>query len=636
MNGSALPHPDGASLDRLRELHRSGRIPADYPQIAGLLADLPDEDLIRAGRLLAQVPVEAVTAAAPGTPVVSVAITGHGTLAALVPALTAQLARHGLLLRATVTDHDSWVFALSDPGGELHAADPDLALCLLDATLVFDEVPVPWQPADVQRVLEEKIALLEALSTRFAEHARGTLVLATLPLPRRYTAQLIDHRSRARLGALWREANARLLRIAEGSPRVVVIDLDPLVAEGVAAHDARLSSYAKAHLPDALLAAFAAEVGQLAVQAAGRGRKCLVLDLDGTLWGGILAEDGVEGIEIGEGYRGEAFASFQRVVKQLGSQGVLLAVASKNDLDAVRAALAGHPGMVLREDDFVRIVANWQPKPHNLRALAAELNIGVDSLVFVDDSAAEIGMVRATLPQVATVPVGADPAGHTGALLRGGWFDTRELTAEDRARGGMYRTELARTDFQQGFDSVEEYLRALGVVVRLTEAAAADVPRVAQITLRTNQFNLTTQRLQPAEVAALAEDRDALVLAIGAADRFGSNGTVGAVFAHWEGTVLHLDNMLLSCRVFGRGIEQATLSTLLRHAAGHGATAVVGRYAPTRKNAKLRDFLPANGFTVTGEQAGATLYRHDLVSIAAVPGHLTLDAGFAQTVGARR
>jgi FkbH-like protein len=635
MNGSEVRPPEGAPLDELRALHRAGRVAADYPRVAGLLTAVSGADLVRAGRLLQQVPADDILAAAPDTPVVSAVVTGHGTLAALVPALTAELARHGFALRPTVTDHDSWVFELSDPASELYEADPDLALCVLDATAVFDEVPVPWQPQDVRQALDAKVSLIESLGSRFAQTARGTLVLNTIPLPRHFTAQLVDHRSRAQLGALWREANARLLRIAESNPKVVVIDLEPLIAEGVAAYDPRLSVYAKAHVPDALLAALATEVGHLARAVAGRGRKCLVLDLDGTLWGGILAEDGVEEIKIGEGYHGEAFAGFQRVIKQLGSQGILLAVASKNDLEPVRAAMAGHPGMVLREDDFVRVVANWQPKPLNLTALAEDLNIGVDSLVFVDDSPSEVGMVRTALPQVAVVPVGEDPAGHIAALLRDGWFDTRELTAEDRGRGGMYRTEMARKDFQSSFDSIDGYLRALEVTVRLTAVAEADVPRISQTTLRTNQFNLTTRRLQPGDVRALLESPDAVTVAIGAGDRFGSNGTVGAMFAHWQDKVLHLDNMLLSCRVFGRGIEQAALGSLLRYALDHGAEAVAGTYRPTKKNGKLRDFLPANGFTVVEESPDVTVYRHDLTSIAAVPGHLALDADFARTVGAR-
>ncbi|GAA3431806.1 hypothetical protein [Kutzneria kofuensis] len=319
-----------------------------YPQVPRLLARLPADDLLRAGRLLSRVSPDEVLRAHPTTPTLTIAVTGHGTLSALVPALTAQLARHGILLRPHLTDYDSYVFELSDPDSELHAANPDMALCVLDPAVVFDEVPTPWHVDDVEKVLAEKTALVEGIAARFADTARGVLVLNTVPLLRRHTGQLVDLKSRARLGVLWREFNARLLALVETNPSVVVIDLDPLVAEGVEVTDARLDSYAKAHLSQDLLAAYAREVGHLARNLAGRTKKCLAVDLDNTLWGGVLGDDGPEGIEIGGGYRGEAFRSFQRVVAQLGSQGVLLAAVSKNDPEPVRAVLREHPDMVLR------------------------------------------------------------------------------------------------------------------------------------------------------------------------------------------------------------------------------------------------------------------------------------------------
>jgi len=318
---------------------RIGDVAELYPQVPHLLATLPAEDLLRVGRLLSRVSPDEVLRTHPTTPTLTVAVTGHGTLSALVPALTAQLARHGILLRPHLTDHDSYVFELSDPDSELHAANPDLALCVLDPAVVFDEVPTPWQVDDAEKVLAEKTALIEGIAARFAATARGVLVLNTIPLLRRHTGQLVDLKSRARLGVLWREFNARLLALVETNPSVVVVDLDPLVAEGIEVTDARLDSYAKVHLSQDLLAAYAREVGHLARNLAGRTKKCLAVDLDNTVWGGVLGDDGPEGIEIGGGYRGEAFRSFQRVLAQLASQGVLLAAVSKNDPEPVRAVL---------------------------------------------------------------------------------------------------------------------------------------------------------------------------------------------------------------------------------------------------------------------------------------------------------
>ncbi|QFG20250.1 HAD family hydrolase [Actinomadura sp. WMMB 499] len=632
--GPAATGPAGPA--ELAELAAAGRLAAEYPRVPGLLSGVTGAELARAGRLLARLDPEEIARAHPGVPACTVAITGHGTVAGLVPDLTAELARHGMLLRSHLTPFGTYVSELLDPASGLYAAEPDLALCVLDGGVVFDEVPVPWTPDDVERTARQKAALLRGLAAAFAAAGRGTLVLNTVPLERRYTAQLVDHRARARLGVVWREFNTALLELAAEQPGVVVLDLDPLVGAAGAAEDPRPSVYAKAHLPAEVLTGYAREAGHLARHLAGRTGKCLVLDLDGTLWGGTLGDDGPDGIQVGEGPRGEAFAGFQRVVRQLGSQGVLLAAVSKNDADLVRSTLRDHPGMVLREDDFVRVVANWRPKPDNLAELAADLGLGVGGLVFVDDSPYERGLVAHRLPEVAVVAVDGEPAWHAARLLRDGWFDVVELTREDTARPARYRAELDRRDFSAGFDSLDDYLRELGVRVDIAPAGAADAARVSQLTLRTNQFNLTTRRLSPGEVAALAGDPDTPVLTVRAADRFGDNGLVGAVFLRRRGGVLHIDNFLLSCRVFARGIEQACMAAVLLHARDSGAREVLADYRPTPRNAGAREFYPRQGFRPAddaGGADGALLFRHDLRRVVPPPGHVRLTAGFAAPEG---
>ncbi|WP_214103100.1 HAD-IIIC family phosphatase [Acrocarpospora catenulata] len=626
--------------DTLAELHRAGRLAAEYPSVRGLLAELPDDALPRAGRFLARLDPAEVLAAHPATPSTTLYVTGHGTLAALTPALTAEFARHGLLAQVRLSDFDGWVTDLADPGSTLYAtlaaaAGPAFALCVLDPAIVIGELKPPWRAEDVHRVLTEKVALVERLAEVFARTTRGaTLVLNTLPLPRELTGQLVELRDRARLGAAWREANARLLRLDR--PEVVVVDLDPLLADGIRARDPRQSVYAKAHLSGELLAGYAREVGHLARQAAGLAKKCLVLDLDETLWGGVLGEVGPEGIEVAEGYRGEAFHRFQRVVKQLGSQGVLLAAVSKNDQEPVARTLREHPGMLLREEDFAQVRANWRPKHENLAELARDLNLGVDSFVFADDSPFECGLVRRELPGVAVVQVSGEPALHVEALLRDGWFDVPRLTAEDLARPARYREEHARQSFLESFDSLEAYLRELDIEVRVAPAEPAQLARVSQITLRTNQFNLTTRRLPPAEVRALTEDPDARVLTIASADRFGDNGLVGAVLLRRDGDVLRVENFLLSCRVFARGIEQAVLGAVLAHARGSGVREVRAGYRRTAKNGKVADFYPRAGFETVSAGPAEAEFRHDLARTPDAVPHIRLSADFGEQSPAGR
>ncbi|MFC3575156.1 HAD-IIIC family phosphatase [Streptomyces yaanensis] len=615
-------------------LHRSGRLAAEFsvlPGLFGALAHGPDAmaDLGRVGRLLARVDPDEIRHHHPDATPLTVTVSGHGTLDVLTGPLTAELARHGIPLRAVLGDHDSWRRDLQDTSSPLYAKDTDLSLIVLDSAHVLDELPLPWRVSDAAEAIGAKLKLITRLVEAYVAEASGTLVLNTLPLLTTQLRQLVDHRSRTELSVLWREFNTGLLRLALDHPRVHVVDLEPLVAESGPVRDTRLAVYTKEHLGSELLGRYAREVAHLARAVRGRTKKVLVVDLDNTLWDGILGDDGPDGIALSGTYRGEAFAAFQRVVKQLGSQGVLLAVCSKNDQEPVERVLADHPDMVLRPEDFVAVTANWRPKDGNLRDIAARLNLGIDSLVFADDSPFECGLVASGVPEVAVVRLDEEPALHIDRLLADGWFDTRELTEADRQRAGQYRADAGRRELLDTAATMEEYLQALDVRVTVAAVTEPDIPRISQITLRTNQFNLTTRRLQPDDVRRLLDSPRHLVLAVRSQDRFGDNGVVGAVFAECTDDGLRIDNVLLSCRVFARGIEQAALGALLAHARTAGATAAWASYRPTAKNHKVRDFYPSLGFETVAEGADGVLdFRHDLTQLPPVPPHVTLDATF--------
>lgn len=484
-------------LVRLRALHGEQRLAAEYPVVPGLLAELAQQDdgfaqLSRAGRLLAKLVPEDIAERHPGVVPATVAVTGHGTVDGLTAPLTAELARHGIPLRVRVGDHDLWLRDLQDTTSDLYAPGTELALCLLDAQIVFDELPLPWGTEDVARSVAGRLELLDQLASRYDEHGTGTLVLNTLPLLPQHTQQLVDHRSRTELSIIWREFNIGLLRLAAAHPRLHVVDLEPLIAESGPVRDPRLAAYAKVYLGEEVLARYARQTGHLLRTLRGRAKKVLVLDLDNTLWDGILGDDGPDGIAAATTYRGEVFGLLQRVAKQIGGQGVLLAVCSKNDREPVLAVLRDHPDMTLREADFVRIAANWEPKDGNIRDIAEQLNLGTDSFVFADDSPFERGLVASSLPEIAVIGLDEEPALHIDRLLADGWFDVRELTTEDRGRAVQYRQEAERQDLRRTTGSMEEYLRDLGVSVEVAPVRDHEVARVSQITLRTNQFNLTT------------------------------------------------------------------------------------------------------------------------------------------------
>lgn len=571
-------------------------------------------------------PLDALSAGpSADTEPVRISVTGSGTLDGLTASLTAEFARHGLRLHAAASDFGAWERELLDTRGEVYAPGTAFSLCVLDASVVFDALPLPWRVTDVADATTGLLARLDEHAARHAAHATGTLVLNTLPLLHTHTHQLVDLRARTELSALWREFTAGLLRLALRHPRLQVIDLDPLVALGGPVHDPRLATYAKARLGPELLAHYAREVGHLARSLHGRARKVLVLDADQTLWDGVLGDAGPGGVTAAGTFRGEAFRRFQRVVKQLAAQGVLLAVCSKNDREPLLAVLREHPDMVLREPDFVSVQASWDPKDEGLRRIATQLNLGIDSLVFADDSPFERGQIEGALPDVRLVPLDDEPALHPERLLADGWFDVPELSETDLRRAEQYRTESDRLRLRESAQSYEEYLAQLGVVVELARLRPHEVARVAQLTQRTNQFNLTALRMSGPDVQAYADAPGGLVLTVAARDKFGDNGLVGAVFVRRDpADGWHIDNALLSCRVFGRGIEQAAFAALLAQARASGAPAVHASYRPTPKNQRVRDLYPSLGFQPLPEPDGGSFQHQLLKELPEAPSHITL------------
>lgn len=623
-----------APLARLRDLAGQGDLTEHYGSVAGILAGIAADgttaDLIRAGTLLKRLDPDLVKERHPGTQAVSLAVTGWSTLDGLIAPLTAELARHGWVLEPDISDFASYRKDLSDTTGRLYTGSFEAVLCVLDAQAVLDRLPGPWTASDVEAAASDFGTELEELTERYLTEGSGRLVLNTIALPRSLTHQIIDHATRCQIGIVWRELNIRLLRLAARSDRIAVIDMEPLMAASGPLSDARMAQYAKMRLSDELLAAYAREVAHLLRAFRGRSRKVLVLDLDNTLWDGILGDDGPDGITAASTLRGEAFGAFQRVVRQLASQGVLLAVCSKNEENPVLHVLSAHPDMALRQQDFVKIVANWQPKDANLRLIAQDLDLGLDSFVFVDDSPAECGLVASTLPQVAVVGLNDEPALHVERLLMDDWFATPRLTDEDRRRSESYHTLAARQQLRDAAGSAESYLRDLGVTVTVSRAKGFEAERLSQLTLRTNQFNLTGERLSAAEVTTRGADPEYLVLSVRSADRFGDNGLIGAVFARPRGSELHIDNMLLSCRVFDRGVETAAMVSLLTHARALGRTAVTGTYRATERNRRFADFYPTLGFTRGDSTEAEAEFRHSLEEVPGVPDHLQLANDFEE------
>lgn len=585
-------------LDDLRALRAAGRLESSPDEVRALLAVAGESGRVEAEALVAGFDAAAIPPALDDRRV-RVAVLGSGTVKQIAAPLRVQLLRHGLVPDIVLGGFGLWGIEMRSPGHPLFDPAPDLTVCVLDPTVVTGRLRAPWTAEDLLDAIDAALTDIRCAVESFG--TERALLLTTIPLPPHVLGLLVDLESRARVAAAWRRADAELLDLAAQGPRLQVVDVDSLLYGTGPLRDERLAAYAGMEVGEEVLREIARHVGHLVRASRGLTRKCLALDLDGTVWGGVLVDDGPEGLVMGDGPRGRAHTALQDAAIQLASQGVLPAVLSKNDDAEVRAVLRDDPRMRLREDDLVGLVADWNPKPGNLGLLADRLNLGTDAFVFIDDSPSECGLMRSTRPEVEVIEVNAsEPALHVAALLRDSWFLTARVTDEDRARTGRYRQEARREELRAGTESVEDYLAALGTEVDLVGPGPGEVARLAQITQRTNQFNLTTIRMDEDEVRRWIDDPDLEVVAVRCADHFGDHGLVGAVFLQHEGATTHVRNLALSCRVLARGVETAVLGYVVDSARHRGAHTLVGWYSPSPRNGRVAEFYPDHGFAPGG------------------------------------
>ena len=344
----------------------------------------------------------------------------------------------------------------------------------------------------------------------------------------------------------------------------------------------------------------------------GKNKKSLVLDLDNTLWGGIVGDDGPENLEIGqETNMGQVFAEFQSYVKLLKDYGVMLNVASKNEEENALAGL-NHPAGVLRPDDFLLIKANWEPKSLNIEQIAQQLNILPDSLVFADDNPAEREIVRQQTAGVTAPEIGR-PEDYIRVLDRGGYFEVTSLSDDDRKRNEMYQANLKREQQQASFADYADYLRSLEMTGVVRPFEPVYMGRIAQLTNKSNQFNLTTQRFTQAQIEQMAADEKYITLYGKLADKFGDNGVVSVVIAEKDGNCAHIRLWLMSCRVLKRDMELAMLDGLAERCLAEGISTLYGYYYPTAKNNMVREFYGQLGFErISEDEAGNTGWKFSL------------------------
>jgi FkbH-like protein len=378
-------------------------------------------------------------------------------------------------------------------------------------------------------------------------------------------------------------------------------------------YDKRYWHIAKSPYSRLALAEIAREDFKFIHALKGKNKKCIVLDCDNTLWGGIIGEDGLTEIKLGTTYPGSVYCEFQKEVLNLYNRGVLVAICSKNNQEDVWEVFQNHPDMVLKEEHIATAQINWQDKASNLRCIAQDLNIGLDSLVFVDDSDFEINLVQQILPEVTVIHLPKEKAvDYKDMLASCGLFDTLIFSAEDKKRGAMYKAETERKKLIAEATDLESYYESLEMVATINLADDFSQPRISQLTQKTNQFNLTTRRYSKTDINEFAESQNSDVLYLKLKDRFGDMGIVGVCILVYENNTAIFDTFLLSCRALGRQVEDVFLENCLQLCQIKGVEFAVGQYFPTSKNIQVKEFFQKRNFNVMENNEAKCITHFDL------------------------
>src|SRR5215471_15453911 len=543
----------------------------------------------------------AASVGAPGFSAVRLAVLASSTVDHLLPAVRVGALRRRLIFELYTATYGQHRQELLDPGSPLHRYQPHAVLLSIAAREAIAGVPLTATAQEVDAAILGSVEDLRVLWRKAREALKATVIQQTFldvtdpvfgsydrlvpAAPSRLVARLNDAVSEA-AGA----EGVLLLDVARASHN-----------DGIAQwFDAGRWNQAKMEIAPLAAPLYGDMVARIVAAQRGLSKKCLVLDLDNTLWGGVIGDDGLEGIVLGEGSAiGEAHLALQRYAKQLKERGVILAVCSKNDAGIAETAFRDHPEMLLRRSDIAAFLANWGDKTENLEAIATRLNIGLDSLVFVDDNPVERARIRQSLPLVAVPELPEDTAQYVRCLADAGYFEAVAFTSEDRHRAQQYAENAERDALFDSAQSLDEFLRGLEMSVLFGPFSALDHARIVQLINKTNQFNTTTRRYTSEEITYITNNPDIVTLQFRLLDRIGDNGLVSTMILRPTSDreeVFEIENWVMSCRVFGRELEFEAMNIAVEVARCRGASALIADYLPTAKNNVISGLYPSLGF----------------------------------------
>ena len=535
-------------------------------------------------------------------PKLSVAVLRSHTVEPVVPVMRSAAFAEGVALRVWLGGFNAILPEAFDEHSEFNSGQYDAIVVLRQLEDVAPELARDYSVVDrsslegvIDRVVRETESLCDCLQRRHD----CTILIGLFEAPRNLAKGLEDLQSSGGQATQLRTLNDRLRDSMVARSGVFTLDLDELSSQVGRSRwfDPRAWEAVRLPYTSEAIESLGSSVIRHLMIAQGPGIKCLVCDLDNTLWGGVVGEDGAEGLKIGPDGEGAYFQRLQVAIRSIRARGVLLAIASKNNPEDVAPVFESHPGMLLSLDDFSSIQIGWGDKATSIRQIASELNIGIDSMAFLDDNPAERSLVEAELPAVRVLPFPSHASELADVIYAESGLDRLVISSEDVKRTAMYRMQKQRTALENSATDIKDYYRSLGQKLEFAGMNEHRIGRIAQLTQKTNQFNLTTRRYTEAQLQGLVSSGQGQVFWIRVEDRFGDNGVVGAaVIRYASGEVWHVDAFLLSCRVIGRTVEDAFMAMIARSARSNTIHELTAEFIPTKKNAPASNFLGNFGF----------------------------------------
>lgn len=526
-------------------------------------------------------------------------ILSNSTVDFMAPALIATAARHGIALECISANYDQVIQEALSPTSIINTAKPDAVLVAVD----YRALPLQSKLAsqeDADAAVDRAMTFVATVRQGLAANGNAICILQTLAAP---AERLFGSLDRVLPGTVRNIIDRVNLALAQRIAGTTDLLLDVAgIAETVGLenwHSPTEWNLAKLPFSNAYLPLYADHVARLLAAVRGKSRRVLVLDLDNTVWGGVIGDDGLEGILCAQGDpTGEAHLSVQRLALELRGRGIALAVSSKNNDDVARLPFRKHPEMLLKEEHIAVFQANWNDKATNIKAIAKELSLGTDAMVFLDDNPVERNLVREMLPEVAVPELPSDPALYARTLAAAGYFETVVFSDEDVKRAGYYQDNAKRVELQSKAGDLNAYLKSLQMEITFQPFDETGRARISQLINKSNQFNLTTKRYTEADVAAIEQDRRCMSLQVRLSDMFGDNGMISVIICRPESAaVWEIDTWLMSCRVLGRRVEQMVLKKIVQLAAARGIERLLGVYKPTDRNQLVEHHYANLGFT---------------------------------------